>query len=212
MSSPSLDSLPPQQGQAVGDGRTTRSRGRWAGRGARTGWPRGGLSGRRVRPSLSAALLRLGGILAGGGDQLAELELQLVDQLAATLGGGAVLVALEPGDQQLEMRHHRLGAGGTRLGLAPRQLLGRERGAQRGDVVEQVVRRGCHAEDGITAAARQVAPKQPRSTLSRQLRPPCPLWVSPVDSVERSCILMPLLLKHTWRELDTTNGASSKLR
>jgi hypothetical protein len=24
--------------------------------------------------------------------------------------------------------------------------------------------------------------------------------------------LMPLLLKHTWRELDTTNGASSKLR
>ena len=90
---------------------------------------------------LVGGLLRLGGILAGGGDQLAELELQLVDQLAAALGGGAVLVALEPGDQQLEMRHHRLGAGGTRLGLAPRQLLGRERGAQRGDVVG----RGCPA-------------------------------------------------------------------
>jgi len=27
------------------------------------------------------------------------------------------------------MRHHRLGAGGARLGLAPRQPLGRERGA-----------------------------------------------------------------------------------
>ena len=55
MSSPSLDSLPLQQGHAVGLGRTTRSRGRWAGRGARTGWPRGGLSGRRVLPSLPAA-------------------------------------------------------------------------------------------------------------------------------------------------------------
>ena len=37
VSSPSLDSLPPQQGQAVGPGTTTRSRGRWAGSGARTG-------------------------------------------------------------------------------------------------------------------------------------------------------------------------------
>jgi hypothetical protein len=56
MSSPSLDSLPPQHGQAVGPGMTTRSRGRWAGRGARTGWPRGGLSGRLPRASLPAAL------------------------------------------------------------------------------------------------------------------------------------------------------------
>jgi hypothetical protein len=60
-------------------------------------------SGRAVwaaaAPILAGCLLRLGGILAGGGDQLAEFELQLVDQLAAALGGGAVLVALEPGDQ-----------------------------------------------------------------------------------------------------------------
>src|SRR3954467_5781723 len=59
MSSPSLDSLPPQQGQAAGGGSTTRSRGRWAGRGARTGWPGGGLLGRRERPSLSAAFSAL---------------------------------------------------------------------------------------------------------------------------------------------------------
>ena len=51
MSSPSLASLPPQQGQATGAGITTRSRGRWAGRGARTGWPRGGLSGWLLRAS-----------------------------------------------------------------------------------------------------------------------------------------------------------------
>jgi hypothetical protein len=102
---------------------------------------------------LACCLLRLGGVLAGGGDQFAELELQLVDQLAAALGGGAVLVALELGDEQLEMRHHRLSAGSARLGLAPRQLLGRERGAQCIDVVGQVVRRGCHATNGITVDA-----------------------------------------------------------
>ena len=84
---------------------------------------------------LAGCALRLGGVLAGGGDQFAELELELVDQLAAALRGGAELVALELGDQQPEMRHHRLGAGGARLGLAPRQPLGSERGAQRVDVV-----------------------------------------------------------------------------
>src|SRR5690349_10885269 len=49
-------------------------------------------------------------------------------------------------------------------------------------------------------------------TLSRQLWPPCLSRVSPIDSVERSCILMPLLLRHTWRELDTANGAGAKLQ
>jgi hypothetical protein len=33
------------------------------------------------------------------------------------------------------VRHHRLGARSARFGLAPRQLLGRKRGVQRGDVV-----------------------------------------------------------------------------
>ena len=81
---------------------------------------------------LTRCSLRLGGVLAGSGGQLAELELELVGQLAATLGGGVVL---EFGDQQLEVRHHGLGARSARLGLAPRQLLGRERGAQRVDAV-----------------------------------------------------------------------------
>ena len=40
MSSPSLASLPPQHGQALGAGITTRSRGRCAGNGARTGFLR----------------------------------------------------------------------------------------------------------------------------------------------------------------------------
>ena len=41
-SSPSLESLPPQHGQALGAGSTTRSRGRCPGRGARTGLRAGG--------------------------------------------------------------------------------------------------------------------------------------------------------------------------
>src|SRR3954469_19484302 len=61
MSSPSLDSLPPQQGQAVGDGRTTRSRGRWAGRGARTGWAPGGVLGGGGGPFLFGGLFPFGG-------------------------------------------------------------------------------------------------------------------------------------------------------
>ena len=40
MVSPSLDSMPPQHGHSVGDGNTTRSRGRCAGSGARTGLAR----------------------------------------------------------------------------------------------------------------------------------------------------------------------------
>ena len=49
-SSPSLDSLAPQQGHAVGDGITIRSRGRWAGRGPRTGLRGGGGPGCRSPP------------------------------------------------------------------------------------------------------------------------------------------------------------------
>ena len=57
------------------------------------------------------------------------------------------------GDQQLQMRHHRLGAGGAGFRLAARQLLGRKRGAQRVDVVGQGVGSGRH--DGDSSTSRQ---------------------------------------------------------
>ena len=107
MSSPSLESRLPQQAQAEGAGITTRSRGRCSGKGTRrrrrrvclplAGW------------ALPAAVLRLGRVLARSSDEFAEFQLELVDQLAAALGRGAEAVMLELGDQQLEMRHHRLG-------------------------------------------------------------------------------------------------------
>src|SRR6188472_1584600 len=127
VSSPSLDSLPPQQGQAVGDGRTTRSRGRWAGRGARTGWPRGGLSGRRVRPSLPAAFSALAASSLAAATSSPSWSSSWSISLRPRSDEAPYLSRFEPGNQQLEMCHHRLGTGGTRLGLAPRHLLGRER-------------------------------------------------------------------------------------
>ena len=84
-SSPSLDSLPWQQGQAAGPGITTRSRGRWAGNGARSRLvPRGG------RPGWALGCCGIcpgGGVVLGGGSlRLLQLQLELVQQLAAALG------------------------------------------------------------------------------------------------------------------------------
>jgi hypothetical protein len=53
MVSPSLASLPPQHGHAIGPAITTRSRGRGAGKGARTGFLR--VKGRTAVSSLGAA-------------------------------------------------------------------------------------------------------------------------------------------------------------
>ena len=72
-----------------------------------------------------------------GGLEFLELHLQLVEQLAATFRGGAEALALQLSDQQLQMRHHRLGTGGTRLGLAPRRTFRQQRCFQRFDVVGQ---------------------------------------------------------------------------
>src|ERR1700692_2308934 len=53
--SPSLASLPPQHGQAAGPGITTRSRGRCAGKGARTGFLR--VKGRTTLASAGSAAI-----------------------------------------------------------------------------------------------------------------------------------------------------------
>jgi len=79
--------------------------------------------------------------------QFLELQFHLVKQLAAAFRRGAEAVVLELGDQQSQVRHHRLGAGGPRLGFTPRQLFGRERRAERSDVLRNRLGGGCHAED-----------------------------------------------------------------
>ena len=73
----------------------------------------------RRQPLLVRAERRL--VLGGCRLQFLELQLQLVQQLAAALGRGAEAVMLELGNEQLEMRHHRLGTRRARLRLTPRQ-------------------------------------------------------------------------------------------
>jgi hypothetical protein len=76
---------------------------------------------------------RVGGgrfIFGRGGLEFLELHLQLIEQLAAAFGRGAKAVALHFGDQQIQMRDHRLGARGTGFRLAARLLFCGEGGAQ----------------------------------------------------------------------------------
>ena len=73
--------------------------------------------------------------LGGSGLQLLELQLQLVEQVAAAFRRLSELLALHPGNQQLQMCHHRFGTRGARFGLLPRDALGNQRRLQRIDVV-----------------------------------------------------------------------------
>ena len=56
------------------------------------------------------------GPLGRVGFQFLELQFQLVEQLAAALGGLAILVAPQLGDDQLQVRDHGRGARGAGFG------------------------------------------------------------------------------------------------
>ena len=101
---------------------------------------------------------RLGGggfgrdiVLAGVGLQILELQLHLLEQAAAALGAGAVLLAPELGDLELEVRDHRLGgalarrsAGQPRLGVVGPQDRSSEQRLERADVVRKRQDGGSH--------------------------------------------------------------------
>ena len=69
--------------------------------------------------------------------QFLELEFQLVEQLAAALSRLPEPLALHLGDQQLQIDHHRLGAGGTGLRLLTRRPFGSQCRLQRSNIVGQ---------------------------------------------------------------------------
>ena len=92
-------------------------------------------------------------VLRGRALQLLEFQLQLIEHFAATFGGGAKAVTLQLGDQQLQMRHHRLGARRACFRLATRQLFSREGGPECGDLVAGCVGGGRHAGDSIPPGA-----------------------------------------------------------
>ena len=134
--SPSLASLPPQHGQArrAGDHHTLARQMR------RKRRPHRLLAGERVHRRTAD---RRGGDLVFGraGRGFLELQFQLVEQLAAALGGLPVLFAPQLGDQQLVVGDQRLGAGGPCLGLLPCLALGGQGRRQRGDLRGRVVGR-----------------------------------------------------------------------
>ena len=99
----------------------------WAGAGSRNNDPlprqvrRQGCAhrspaGEALDISVGRLLLSCDGVLAGFGFQLLELQFQLVEYLATTLGRLAVLFAPQLGDHQLHMRDHRLGTRCAGLG------------------------------------------------------------------------------------------------
>jgi hypothetical protein len=73
-------------------------------------------------------------VFRGARFQLLELEFQLVEQLAAALSRLPEPLTLHLGDQQLQIGHHRLGAGGTSLRLLTRRPLGSQCRLQRNNV------------------------------------------------------------------------------
>ena len=97
---------------------------------------RGGLAGGRGDRRLSDG---------GLGLQVLELHLQLVEQFAATFRGGTEAVALQLGDQQLQVRHHRLGTGGTRFGHLACRAFRQQRGLQLLDILGQGIRCAAHS-------------------------------------------------------------------
>lgn len=133
MSSPILETLPPQHGQALGLGSTRRQQRQI----------------RRQRPahrppagnapdlSLAGGLAGLGGcgfrrarLFGGGCLQLFELQFQLVEQPAPAFRALAEPVAPEFGDFQPQMLNHRLGADGTGFGKSRFRLGRGQSGAQ----------------------------------------------------------------------------------
>jgi hypothetical protein len=108
-----------------------------------------------VRPGrVSGRRGRSGGpvVLGGGGLGLLQLQLELVQQLAATLGRRAEPVVPHLGDHQLEVRNDGFGARRPLFGSTPCRLLGQQRRAEGYDVVGQRSRGGRHT--GIQAHTR----------------------------------------------------------
>ena len=80
------------------------------------------------------------------GFQFLELQFQLVEHLAAALGGLAILVAPQLGDDQLEVRDHRRGARGASFGGSQFLALVQDQRVGLGEVGRQR-RRRVHTAD-----------------------------------------------------------------
>src|SRR5882757_9060267 len=114
-------------------------------------------------------------ILGRGGLEFLELHLQLVKQFAAAFSRSAETIALHFGDQQLQMRDHRLRAGGTGLRFATRLLFGGERRAKCFGIGGNRIG---HRNDSTTIASRWV---QEIRLIHDEFSPPLPAAMYEVD-------------------------------
>jgi len=97
--------------------------------------------------------------------QLLELQLHLVEQALPAFGRLAEPFALHLGDQELQVRHHRLGARSTRFSLLSRGALSGERRLQRVNLVRYrigcrhgpIVSCTCNPQRGLRARLSQTA-------------------------------------------------------
>ncbi len=114
-------------------------------------------------------------VLGGGGLGLLQLQLELVEQLATALGRGAEPVVPHLGDDELEMRDDGLGAGRPLLGDPPGSLLGQQRRAECGDVVDGRGGGGRHTWIQAQPTPRRVLRNASRRSFlasARRLTPP----------------------------------------
>ena len=127
-------------------------------------------------------------VLGRAGGDFLKLQFQLVEQFAAALGGLPVLLAPQPGDQQLQLRHHRLGARGARFRLLARRAFGGQRRLQRGDLGGEVLGGSCHLpivpERSSLVVAQPQGECQSAAALSGGLRSPGSHRVPPVNAVK----------------------------
>jgi len=101
-------------------------------------------------------------VLGGTRLQLLELQLHLIEQVLPAFRRLPKPVALHLGDQELQMRHHGLGAGSAGFSLLAGRALGRECCPER---VDLVWRR--HGPDCRTRCNRRRAAESNRRSLSR---------------------------------------------
>ena len=131
--------------------------------------------GTRERAHRGRACCRLRGglILCGGGLHLLKLHLELVEEFAAALGRGVEPVALEFGDEQLQVRHHRLGTCNPGFQVPARRTLSQQRRLQRVHIIGQPVRRIAHIGIGSYAPVvmhAEFAAKDQKSGLIRPVQ------------------------------------------
>ncbi len=134
-------------------------------------------------------------VLRSRGFKFFQRELKLIQQSSSALGTRTIAIAIELFDLQLQMRDQRLVVGGpgfgkrcVRLRDDPSATLGNQRSFQCIDIIWQRFKAVTHPQ--MESQKQQFGATFLQShaifrSLSRALRPPGMLWISPVDRLQQ---------------------------